>query len=111
MNLHKFTCNTAHDFYLNLELPQPIDSIAESLMNIKCPFCHEEGISIHSNTLKVYDSELAGDVKQRLEEIEDKLEHRPGVDTAGTLQYYVFYKEDVRFLLKLLGQKGGSVDE
>lgn len=45
------------------------------------------------------------EIKERIEEIKEKLDYRPGIDMHATMQYYIFYKEDVRFLLNLLEVK------
>lgn len=48
------------------------------------------------------------EIKQRLNEILDKLAYIPG-DMNGTAHYYIFYKEDVAFLINLLRREGIEV--
>lgn len=56
--VHKFVCSNGHEFYLDLNLPQPLSVVGPLFMNLCCPVCQEQkNIQFHFRAYHVTEVE------------------------------------------------------
>lgn len=67
--------------------------------DILCPLCGNEIVSECVKNISIGSIRDDKKTMTRLKEIKEKLKHIP-IENEETMQYYVFYKEDIKFLLE-----------
>jgi predicted RNA-binding Zn-ribbon protein involved in translation (DUF1610 family) len=88
-------------------LDKDLKSFKLDIEEILCPLCGNEMISECIKELTIGDFKKDPVIMGRLKEIKNKLLPVFSEDEELIKQYYIFYKEDMKFMLTLLNKEVG----
>lgn len=76
-NVHRFTCDKLHEFYIPIKMPVPIPEVVELLRVLECPVCHTKNVHIDARPFIAEPIKIFHNIDDMIEDLETFLADNP----------------------------------